>query len=55
MYTYDDFNSGFTLILTPSYFLNSNLKPFPLMDTDVDYFPADDSVTALLDNWKKAT
>ena len=50
-YVYDDFNSGFTL--TPAHFLNSNLKPFPLMDTEVDYCPKNDSVTTLLDSWKK--
>ena len=48
-YVYDDFDSDFTL--TPAHFLNSN--SFPLMDSEVDYGPTDDSVTALLDHWKK--
>ena len=50
-YVYDDFSSGFTL--TPAHFLNSNLRPFPLMDSEVDYCPTDDSVSSLLNTWKK--
>ena len=45
-YVYDDFSSGFTL--TPAHFLNRNLRPFPLMDSEVDYCPTDDSVSSLL-------
>ena len=40
-------------ILVLHHFLNCNLKSFPLMDFEVDYCPTDDSVTALLDHWKK--
>ena len=50
-YVYDDFSSGFTL--TPAHFLNNNLRPFPLMDSEVDYCPTDDSVSSLLNTWKK--
>ena len=50
-YVNDDFSSGFTLM--PAHFLNSNLRPFPLMDSEVDYCPKDDSVSSLLNTWKK--
>jgi len=50
-YVYEDFKSGFTL--TPAHFLNSNLKPFPLMDSEIDYCPTEDSVTTLLNKWRK--
>ena len=50
-YVYEEFESGFSL--TPAHFLNANLRCFPLMDTEVNYSPTEDSMMALLNNWKK--
>ena len=50
-YVYEEIESGFSL--TPAHFLNANLRCFPLMDTEVDYSPTEDSMMALLNNWKK--
>ena len=50
-YIYEEFQSGFSL--TPAHFLNANLRSFPLMDTEVDYSPSEDSMMTLLNNWKK--
>ena len=50
-YVYEDFESGFTL--TPAHFLTANLKPLPIMETEVDFCPSKDSVITLLNNWKK--
>ena len=50
-YVYEDFESGFTL--TPAHFLTANLKPLPIMETEVDFCPSEGSVITLLNNWKK--
>ena len=50
-YVYEEFKSGFSLI--PAHFLNSNLRCFPLMDSEIDYCPSEDSMTTLLNKWKK--
>ena len=50
-YVYEEFESGFSL--TPAHFLSSNLRCFPLMDDEIDYCPSDDSMTTLLNIWKK--
>ena len=50
-YVYEEFESGFSL--TPAHFLNSNLRCFPLMNEEIDYCPSEDSMTTLLNIWKK--
>ena len=50
-YVNEEFESGFSL--TPAHFLNSNLRCFPLIDTDINYCPSEDSMTTLLNKWKK--
>jgi len=50
-YVYKEFESGFSL--TPTHFLSSNLRCFPLMDDEIDYCPSDYSMTTLLNIWKK--
>ena len=50
-YVYEEFESGFSL--TPAHFLDSNLRCFPLIDAEIDYFPSEDSMTTLLNKWKK--
>ena len=47
-YIYEEFPSGFSL--TPAHFLNANLRSFPLMDTEIDYSPSEDSMMTLLNS-----
>ena len=52
-YVYEDFQSGF--VLTPAHFefLMANLKLMPAMETEIEFCPSRDSVTTLLNHWKK--
>ena len=50
-YVHEDLESGFTL--TPAHFLTANLKPMLIMEDEVDFCPSEDSVSTLLNNWKK--
>ena len=53
-YVYDEFDSGFTL--TPAHFLSSYFLPLLMTnahESDSDYYPVKDSVTNLLESWKK--
>lgn len=51
-HVYEDFESGFTL--TPAHFLTANLRPMPVMETEIDYCPSEDSAPTLLNIGKKA-
>ena len=50
-YIYEKFQLGFSL--TPAHFLNTNLRSFPLINTEVGYSPSEDSMMILLNKWKK--
>ena len=50
-YEYGDFQSGFAL--TPAHFLMVDLKLMPSMETEIEFCPSKDSVTTLLNHWKK--
>ena len=50
-FVYEELESGFSL--TPAHFLNFNLRCFPLIDDDIGYCPSEDSMTVLLNVWKK--
>jgi len=50
-YVYEDFQSGFTL--TPAHFLTENLRPMVILDSEIEYTPTEDSITALMNNWKR--
>ena len=47
-YVYEDFQS-----VTPAHFLMANLKLMPAMETEIEFSPSQDSVTTLLNHWKK--
>ena len=50
-YVYEDFQSGFTL--TPAHFLTENLRPMVILDSEIEYTPTEDSITTLMNNWKR--